>query len=529
MRQPRIVDRQPGDVLDALSPAPSLSPRSLEEQLATLTLQAGIAEATARIVAAEQSAALGRRATTEHLLATEDLEAALSRRSRSTSPTGSLAAPPLVGPADGSELARLVISLDERHRADLRAAEAREERYHRAAEARDIEYRAERAASDARFAALLTNDRRPATRHIIGTALRDACPAFEGQPGQDVSEWLAEFLRLSSAHEIPPAFLSNELIIKLKGNAARWFQTAFPDASDACPPWADLQGALLHYFTRRYTAAGAYIALHGARRLPGSTGPEAVQRVAELVLALSLKGVPLAAGPNEQLAYVYQNQLSEEEFSRWSAAANAHHAVSDAALATLESTAAADRGTTSRLSCSGATREHWFQGRAEHLRSFLMDQARAPGGGGTPARAAVVAADGTADGPVVTVVGPVPTAAGAAGHRSVPGGASTDLLECRLRVARADLIAAAQGHQQPRGKALPPPEYYGANPQHQDANSAEFRGRREKDECFACTMSDIQRGLHFLSCSRHGTGATWKSREDPLRRVKGAALPGKTF
>jgi hypothetical protein len=184
------------------------------------------------------------------------------------------------------------------------------------------------APQDAHFAALLTSDRRLATRHIIGTAMRDTCPS-------------------SRARMYPSGWLSS---------CGRWFQTAFSGAADTCPPWTDLQAALLHYFTRRYTAAGAYIALHGARRLPGSMGPEAVQRVAELVLALSLKGVPLTAG---QLTYVYQNQLSEEEFSRWSAAANAHHEVSDAAFATLESTAvSSDRGTTSRLSCSGATREH---------------------------------------------------------------------------------------------------------------------------------------------------------------------------
>ena len=78
----------------------------------------------------------------------------------------------------------------------------------------------------------MAGDRRPATRHNIGNALREAYLAFEGKPGQDISEWLAEFLRLTSAHEIPTAFLSNELIIKLKGKAARWFQTAFPGAVD---------------------------------------------------------------------------------------------------------------------------------------------------------------------------------------------------------------------------------------------------------------------------------------------------------
>ncbi len=152
---------------------------------------------------------------------------------------------------------------------------------------------------------------------MIGAASKEIRPAFEGRTGQDVSEseWLAEFkfLRRTSAHRIPATYLPNELIIKLRGKGAKRFQATFPGAAAICPPWADLQSALLHHFTRRYTAAGAYGVLHGARRLPGTTGPEAVQRVAELVSALSLKGVPLAAGPNEQLAY-YQNQLSEEGF-----------------------------------------------------------------------------------------------------------------------------------------------------------------------------------------------------------------------
>ena len=91
----------------------------------------------------------------------------------------------------------------------------------------------------------MASDRRPATRHVIGSALREACPAFEGKPGQDISEWLAEFLRLASTHEIPSAFLSNELIIKLKGKAAKWFQTAFPGAADVSPPGTDLQSAVL--------------------------------------------------------------------------------------------------------------------------------------------------------------------------------------------------------------------------------------------------------------------------------------------
>jgi hypothetical protein len=69
-------------------------------------------------------------------------------------------------------------------------------------------------------------------------------------------------------------------------------------------------------------------------------------------------------------------------FGRWSAAPNAHLKVSDAALAALESAAAAESSATSRLSCSSASREHLFLGRAEDIRSFLMDQAKALGGAG---------------------------------------------------------------------------------------------------------------------------------------------------
>ena len=92
---------------------------------------------------------------------------------------------------------------------------------------------------------------------------------------------------MTSAHQVLLAFLSNELIIKLQGNAAKWFQTAFlksPGDQDVCPPWNDLQAAIIHHFTRRYTAAKAWSDLNDARRLPDTTGPEAVQWIAELAL-----------------------------------------------------------------------------------------------------------------------------------------------------------------------------------------------------------------------------------------------------
>ena len=60
-------------------------PESMEVhgQLAALQLRVAMAEATARLVAAEQAAVLGRRTTAEHLLAPRELEDNLSSQSRS--------------------------------------------------------------------------------------------------------------------------------------------------------------------------------------------------------------------------------------------------------------------------------------------------------------------------------------------------------------------------------------------------------------------------------------------------------------
>ena len=153
-------------------------------------------------------------------------------------------------------IAALIRHMEDSRRADSRALEEA-----RRADllVREAERRADRAEAEARWAAW-TNDRRPTTRHVIGVAQRDLV-AFEGKPNQDISEFLAEFLRLTSAHQVPLAFLSNELIIKLQMNAAKWFQTAFPKTpgdQDVCPPWNDLQAAIIHHFTRRYTAAKAW-------------------------------------------------------------------------------------------------------------------------------------------------------------------------------------------------------------------------------------------------------------------------------
>ncbi len=85
-----------------------------QSQLETLQLRAAMAEATARLLAAEQAAALYRRTTAEHLLVTHDLEDTLSRRSRSRSrsppspPTEQPSTSAPAFPSGVSDMARVV-------------------------------------------------------------------------------------------------------------------------------------------------------------------------------------------------------------------------------------------------------------------------------------------------------------------------------------------------------------------------------------------------------------------------------------
>ena len=84
----------------------------------------------------------------------------------------------------------------------------------------------------------------------------------------------------------------------------------------------------------------AYQDLHGATRLPGTTGKEALNRVGELAMLLRRKGVN-KPGHEEQQAYILQNQLAQnqlaaEELPRWISLANADATVSDGAPNDLE-------------------------------------------------------------------------------------------------------------------------------------------------------------------------------------------------
>jgi hypothetical protein len=156
--------------------------------------------------------------------------------------------------------------------------------------------------------------------------------------------------------------------------------------------------------------------------------------------------------------------------------------VSDAALAALESTAAAERGARSRLSCSSVSRKHWFLGRAEHIHSFLMDQAKALEGQGAPALAAVTTADVSADS----------TLRGATGEqgKQTPVATVSDT-ECQLRVACAERATSL----------VAPMEYQEPNAQHVADNNlkVEFKKRKTCGTCFACLNTRVQYGTFLPS------------------------------
>ena len=56
-------------------------------------------------------------------------------------------------------------------------------------------------------------------------------------------------------------------------------------------------------------------------------------------------------------------------------------------------------------------------------------------------------------------------------------------IECRVRLARADLIGAMEGRGQPKKVPLPPPEYFGDNATLAQANKQEFVKHLNANTC----------------------------------------------
>ncbi len=316
----------------------------------------------ARIVAAEQAAALGRRRTAEHLLAARDLREILSQRSRSTSPASTMAARPpspsllvlagttatasmslgdhcgaSVGPGSSAldsparSPRRSISPGDSDHprtglrpdhesrrraaREDARRREAGEEarwqagRADRCAELQAAEDRADRRAAlqvEARRAERREDHAQALeiaalgrTPHSLGAAL-STFRSFSRADGVDGAAYLAEFTSLLGTHSIPQAMWPKEFFLKLTEKAAKWYATEYsPLPAGDFPPFATMCAAFLHEYSPRYQAAEAFQALQSATRQIGTTGQEALQSLAEMELRLRHLGVS-NPGPDEQ-------------------------------------------------------------------------------------------------------------------------------------------------------------------------------------------------------------------------------------
>ena len=205
-------------------------------------------------------------------------------------------------------------------------------------------------------------------------------------------------------------------------------------------------------------------------------------------------------GPEEQYAYILQNQLTTEESARWTSLANANENVSDAALNELElRTADAPAG---RLSCPPPRREAFFAVRREHLRNFLSEQGPATTGGrslGPPsARAAV--STGTPEDAAPGVQVPAPTS-GPPPH------------DAQVKVLQAKWTARSN-------RDGPPPMYS----RDRARNEAIFAARTANKECYGCDMhGELVPNQPHWECKLHGVGA---SAESKSKRVPGSGGKG---
>ena len=190
------------------------------------------------------------------------------------------------------------------------------------------------------------------------------------------------------------------------------------------------------------------------RKWPRSPATQELQRT------LARLGVPTQQPrPDRRMCYLLQQQLASgsDERSQWIVAANATADVSDDAIHDLEAAATMELIAKGRQSLSVEERDPWFRPRLEHFTAFLRCQPNSPGCRCPPARAMTL---------VETVV-PPGASNSATPENQAPLASSSEITdgECRVRVARADHIDASRGLRQPKGTLLPPPEYFGPNPQ----------------------------------------------------------------
>ena len=359
--------------------------------------------------------------------------------------------------------------------------------------------RREAAEREARLEArLLQTPSTTAGAYRIGAAAKDFRP-FEGK--EDAAAYIFEFTHLLGTHEIPVAQWPRELSLKLAGQAANWYSARFSDLPvGTFPTWGDFYAAMLHAYGQSYGAAGAYQELHSLRRLPGTTGKAAYARVEEHSMLLRRKGVN-NPGPEEQAAYILQNQLTTGESARWISLANADERISDATLHELELRVADARS--GRHSCPPETREAFFTARREHLRNFLNEQGAAVGA--SAARAAVATGTDHEHEDAATRGAPSSTLPPA---------------DRRAMVAHLQAMHTKRGNETERTM----PRYYGTPEKPESLrNATEFAERKASRQCFGCTpeQRQAQGPIPHWECKHHGQDA---SEADRAKRVPGSGI-----
>jgi hypothetical protein len=95
----------------------------------------------------------------------------------------------------------------------------------------------------------------------------------------------------------------------------------------------EIQLGVTPYIGSRASRSGTRMDLHSLKRLSGSTGKEAYVRMEKMLFRR--KGVS-NPGPEQQTAYILQNQLTAGESARRTSMVNANERISDVALYVFE-------------------------------------------------------------------------------------------------------------------------------------------------------------------------------------------------
>ena len=475
-----------------------------QEQLASLQLRAAMAEATARLLAAEQA--------TAHLLAAREREDTLSRQSRSRSRTP----PSSPGGQPTSELARLVQFFGDRDTRLQQAADEREARREQATAEREARREAQHAAQ---LAALRGSPPTgsPSCSFIPNKGFSEIKP-FSGARDQALLPWLQEFRSRATFLKTPAEDVARELCLKLTGDALLAYNQRFtPDAS---PTFEEVAAQLAKVFITPYQGAARWSSYFRYKRPAGSSGKEVKQQLHSARQACLDDGIPVDdLSPAEHLYYIYQLSLSPSQGAQFLASLSSNPMASDDYLRTLTPPGAADRRASVAGRAGSEPRTALFQLRVALVEAFLdHDNGDRVHGGG--ARAAVATGSPDVSSEPATLPNTARPGSGPSGPPPPPGSEISET-ECRLRLARAQVDRSSK-------ESKRPPEYFGPNPLHEAANRTEHEKRRVSGACYACLNGRVQYGVFHLDCEQHGRRATNQQRTDPSLRVPGA-IPSKHF